>query len=509
MRIFLSCVVVCIVSLKSVSAWDEKMYTCTLCRNVIAYSGLAVGKFSDFCYEKLGHTACDAIFGKDSPTMNSDISKTDDFCFVHHLCNDGEKKDRNTEYSDLSTNSVNVRVTRAMGTKGYNKVRVSMVTNSSISPSEFTLPNAYINQFKYRWTEFYLATAVVDIVPGEVTKVKLNAHQDVNVFVPKENEGTRGIIVADPCFQSEWVNCHYQDAWDMFGRLTALLNAANSHADTHFWQILGDNFYDQQGAATNTWFNALSLETKSKVMAAVPGNHDTWVAGSPKVFTKDDQLQNGFYQYYGQDTVASLVSPLIPYDFSVNPSGPDLSSATLPPASNLFTFNKVGNMIFVGFSGAHEYETQKTYFADACKFAQSAGADVILLEGHWNGDGDGCSSSAVPEVYKAISSLPECAPVAHKIKYAMGHQHCNQVTEKDIGFMVGAMGMSDKQECGGVFGIPVFDTTGGRFKVYYFQINDEKKKMDYYDETLKCFQEKGVSGCYGLSSVQVWADLPL
>jgi hypothetical protein len=100
-------------------------------------------------------------------------------------------------------------VTKALGSKGYNKVRVSLVTNSSISPSQFTLSNAYINQFKYKWTQFYLATAVVDVVPGEHTSVSVGG-QDIKVFVPKENEGTVGIIIADPCFQSEWVTCKYE-----------------------------------------------------------------------------------------------------------------------------------------------------------------------------------------------------------------------------------------------------------------------------------------------------------
>ena len=67
---------------------------------------------------------------------------------------------------------------------------------------------------------------------------------------------------------------------------------------------------------------------------------------------------------------------------------------------------------------------------------------------------------------------------------------------------------SDSTSCGGVFGIPVVDTTGGSFKVYYFAINDEKAGKDYYEETLKCFTEKGVSSCYDLPSVVKWADVP-
>lgn len=57
-----------------------------------------------------------------------------------------------------------------------------------------------------------------------------------------------------------------------------------------------------------------------------------------------------------------------------------------------------------------------------------------------------------------------------KMKYFMGHKHCNMVTSPNVGFMVGAMGMSDASSCGGEFGIPVVDTTFGDFRVYYFSI---------------------------------------
>lgn len=65
-------------------------------------------------------------------------------------------------------------------------------------------------------------------------------------------------------------------------------------------------------------------------------------------------------------------------------------------------------------------------------------------------------------------------------------------------------GMSDGG-CTGQYGIPVVDTTGGSFKVYYFPIN-ELNKFDNYEATLACFKENGVSGCYDLATV--WATIP-
>ena len=44
--------------------------------------------------------------------------------------------------------------------------------------------------------------------------------------------------------------------------------------------------------------------------------------------------------------------------------------------------------------------------------------------------GMGCdSATTAPAVYKALAARPACAPVADKMKYFMGHSHCNVVTE--------------------------------------------------------------------------------
>jgi hypothetical protein len=401
----------------------------------------------------------------------------------------------------LSDNGVDIRVSKAMGSRGYNKVRVSAIANSTISSSYFS----YQSQFKYRWTDKYLSTGIVTVTPGVKTQISI-AGNTVDLFVPKDGEGVRGVIIADPCFQSEWIVCIYQTKFSMFQRSTEILNAIFSHDDTHYWQILGDNFYDQQGAASSSWFQALSSATKSRIFATVPGNHDFWVNASPTLWVPKDQQGNGFMQFYGQDVLASMSSST-PYDFSNNPDGANKGAENLPPASNFFFYNKVGNVAFIGYSGAHSFSTMEKSFTEACTWAQSANPDSLLLLGHWNSDGDGCDADAtVPAVYKSILALPACAPLASKVRYFMGHKHCNIVTQKDVGFMVGGQGMSDATSCGGAYGIPIVDTTGGRFRVYYFPIA-QANTFDNYNTILSCIQSKGVSGCYNLA--QEWANVPL
>lgn len=237
---------------------------------------------------------------------------------------------------------IDIRVVKAMGSQGYNKVRISVISNHTVDSDLFT----YKSQFKYRWTDKFLSTGLVTVNPGEKTNFKI-AGQDVNILVPKQGAGTRGVILADPCFTSQWIVCVYSKSFDMFNHSLELLNAINSFDDVSYWQILGDNFYDQEGQASSSWFDGLTSQSKSKLFASTPGNHDFWVNSSPKLYVPKDQLGNGFMQFYGQDTIAATDAS--PYDFSVNPDAASEDKAeNLPSAANYFFYNQVGNTGFIG-----------------------------------------------------------------------------------------------------------------------------------------------------------------
>jgi hypothetical protein len=263
------------------------------------------------------------------------------------------------------------------------------------------------------------------------------------------------------------------------------------------------NHSNQIGTPTATWFSALTQKTKSKFLSTVPGNHDFWVHGSPALWTPWDQLGNGLMQFYAMDTVASKSSDSSPpYDFSVSPTlGWDL-----PPASNFFFYHKLGNLAFIGWSGAHSEKEQDAYFDEACKWASSVNPAAVLLLSHWNVDEMGCKSGmSSPKVYEMMKSRASCAPIASKLKYFEGHAHCNYVTENDTGFMIGGLGMYDGS-CAAVLGFSIVDSTDGQIKVYYFPVN-EKGKFNNYETILTCIKEKGVSGCYDLATV--WSAVPI
>lgn len=263
----------------------------------------------------------------------------------------------------------------------------------------------------------------------------------------------------------------------------------------------------QDGTPSATLFNALSSKTKSKIFASVPGNHEFWINASPALWVPKDQQGQGFMQFYGQDVIAAKASDVaMPYDLSVDPDGDSKGRNNLPPGSNFMFYNKVGNVAFIGFSGAHSFESQLGYFEEACSWASAENADAVLLLGHWDTDNNGCPSEmSTPALYSELLALPACASIAGKMKYFMGHKHCNMVTDPDVGFMVGAMGMADSSSCGGTFGLPVVDTTEGSFKVYYFPLA-RTDGFDNYDAVLNCVRTSGVSQCYHLATV--WTSRP-
>jgi hypothetical protein len=133
----------------------------------------------------------------------------------------------------------------------------------------------------------------------------------------------------------------------------------------------------QNGQATGDFFSSLTTAAKSKALVTAPGNHDIWVLGNPNLWTPNDQLGNGFMQFYGQDVYASKSNAALPYDFSVQPK----SRWDLPLASDFFFYNMIGNVAIIGFSGVHNYSQSVPMFEEACAWATAADPQVILIVG--------------------------------------------------------------------------------------------------------------------------------
>lgn len=248
-------------------------YACSFCTNIVDKS-VETGEVSF-------HAACSSLFPEDICMMfrGNEISinlkdiadgkvTSRQTCENHNICSSLEDETWRHQLKTSSSSQLDFRISKAYGSRGYNNIRISVISNRSIESEYFT----YSQPFRYRWTQYYLNTGIASIIPGQKTKFTI-AGEDFEVLVPEQGEGTRGVIIADPCFTSEFITCVYGKTFSMLEHLSSLLNAINAHDDVSYWNILGDNLYDQQGDNTATWFAALSKESRAKVFGSVPGNH--------------------------------------------------------------------------------------------------------------------------------------------------------------------------------------------------------------------------------------------
>ena len=212
-------------------------------------------------------------------------------------------------------------------------------------------------------------------------------------------------------------------------------------------------------------------------------------------------------QFYGQDAYGGVHS--FPYDFSVDPDAegmeePDRRAA----AHNFHLVQKVGNVGMIGFTGAGTWAEQKQLFSDACTALSTDDVEIIMVFGHWdipvfdlpNGLEPGMS---VEGIHMRLRTLPACRVIpAVKFKYVYGHTHCNRMMIRDTSYLVAGQGMDG---CG-QYGFPVFDTTGGTFRVYHFLVQDLLRGVDNYKEIKDCIDSSSVTACYHLAEEWTVAD---
>mmetsp|Transcript_55870 Transcript_55870/g.130498 ORF Transcript_55870/g.130498 Transcript_55870/m.130498 type:complete len:294 (-) Transcript_55870:99-980(-) len=177
-------------------------------------------------------------------------------------------------------------------------------------------------------------------------------------------------------------------------------------------------------------------------------------------------------QYYPMDVVASGSTE--PFDFTMDPDGHPHWNSFLNNGSNFLFYHKLGNVGFLGYSGAASYDETFPQLREACDYFEETKPEVIFLLGHWNSAGLGCSKSmSVPSIHQTLLGIPSCAKFGHRIKYMDGHEHCNYVQAHDgstnLGFMIGAHGMADVN-CAPQYGFVYLDSTQGSVNLYYFEV---------------------------------------
>mmetsp|Transcript_8866 Transcript_8866/g.20713 ORF Transcript_8866/g.20713 Transcript_8866/m.20713 type:complete len:482 (+) Transcript_8866:133-1578(+) len=381
-------------------------YACAICADIVSAEPLL----------NAGEHAC-SVFGA-CESINASTRSCREFC--------PDLAEQATMPSPVDiAPTLGLRVSKALGSKPYKLLRVSVVTRDDRDTSTPLLGAKrfdYSAPFRFRWTENSLHSSLVRVVPGETTTLDVGG-VPVRLSLPHSGEGAAGIMIADTCVSyaslTALVTCTYGVKYELARRLPALLDAfmsggnasSDPSSELSFWGMLGDNLYDRTGEVSSSFFDSLSLAVKSKPLLTVLGNHDYWILGTPRAATKWDQFGNGFMQFYAQDSYAASElqpgSPEAPFDFS---SDPDHGRAHNNPFGgqkvslpNTFFFNQIGNSGFIGFSGAYPIVETLPLLRDACAaLAQTPGVDIVWLLGHWDMENLGCKAHMV---FTLISSM--------------------------------------------------------------------------------------------------------
>jgi hypothetical protein len=289
------------------------------------------------------------------------------------------------------------------------------------------------------------------------------------------------------------------------------LNSALAGDNLDFWMLLGDNFYDQNGVLSDLMFSALSADVKRKFSAMVVGNHDCWIAGGPDKSDEYDQHGIGMMQYYALDTQSSLHDDVNFLDFSIDPDKVQQWNKSLNKASNLFWYNMLGDVGFIGVAGAFPEEEVGPYLDQACQWlgTVSPRPNWVFLFGHWNGGGDNwcnpCPYMDTPDIYRRLLSTPGCKEFGSRLKYQDGHVHCNQIQELDphtqdaVGLMIGASGMDGCSQ----YGFEYMESSNGRLQIYYFEL-DNDSGLHQSEPVLECIRKVGLPNC--LHFATLWFD---
>jgi len=448
---------------------------------------------------------------------------------------------------------MDLRVAKGMNDRGYEKIRVSVITTKETEPDcDFSDADFQYNEKFFgpagsgihdpqkgpllnKMSEMTLRTTIKTVVPGGMCALDMGGEQII-VKTPAKGGRSRGLLFADPCIRQVHPGppCKFGEQYKIKEHFSKAINALVGSDEIDFWGIIGDNFYDATGQINVEFWAELSLEAKAKPFITVPGNHDFWNAGYPEGgggYAGVDHFGYGWMQYFGQDVVGSSLVNATPYNLpksksdhswpapaakvpGTNPSRPvALPLSGIPLEENFVFWHQIGNVASFGYSGAHatgpnpatNHGRIDPYVEKFCKWVGESD-DIVswMLFGHWNGPNLGCMNGMdTPNVYKVLMSKSGCAK--KKGLFFDGHDHCNRITAHNcaeanakgcsdplpVGFMIGASGMDG--EVGNCQRNP--DSAQG------FVVVDSMAKdiaVDYYD--MGKFDQ--LSGCWDANKDQ-------
>jgi hypothetical protein len=432
---------------------------------------------------------------------------------------------------------MDLRVAKGMSDRGYDKIRVSVLTTESteaqcdFSDAKFDYNEKFFSPPNTgslepgktetnKMSGMTLRSSIMTVTPGTTCKLEVGGIDwGITVKTPAKGSRARGLLFADPCVRTvaPGPNCANGASFEIKQRFSKAINALVASDELDFWGIIGDNFYDATGEVLVEFNAELSLEAKAKPFITVPGNHDFWNAGAPELggmYSGVDHFGYGFMQYYAQDTVAALNgNGSAPFYFPKSKdehSWPGKSKTTqggghgpvalplsgIPKEENFVFWYQIGNAAMFGYSGAHatgpdpqkNHDKIDPYVEKFCKWVGESD-DIVtwMLFGHWNGPNLGCMNGMdTPSIYKVLFSKPGCA--AKKGLYFDGHDHCNRITPNPVkpapdplpvGYMIGGSGMNG--DCAPTSGFVVVDSKAKDVAVDYYDMGQFAQLSDCWD----------------------------
>mmetsp|Transcript_25450 Transcript_25450/g.80977 ORF Transcript_25450/g.80977 Transcript_25450/m.80977 type:complete len:501 (-) Transcript_25450:201-1703(-) len=361
---------------------------------------------------------------------------------------------------------------------------------------------------------YWLYSTVLHLAPGVEHQLQVFG-EAVKLTIPEEDHGVAGIVWADPCMTSQWVPCTWHGGVDLVSGTYDLVNTIAEHDQRlDFWQILGDNFYDQDGRITKPVFDQLSPHLKRRFLQVAVGNHDLWVGGYPPGDAAFDQFGHGFMQFYAQDTAAAVSARNgSPFNLSITPDSPDaegLHHDLRNAPANFMWYHKLGNLGFVAYNGAATWSETEPFLREACAYFDAHPASFVFLLGHWNEATDGADRGMeAPAVRRAMLDLPGCA-LGDRLKFIDGHEHCNMVQEQGenepVGFMAGGRGMFALVCHPGVGFIYIDSRHDSKLRVWYFE--EHTVLSNHRDQIASCVRKTGsLARCTQFATLWLESDL--